>query len=148
MMKRFLPALAIGLGLLLGSAVPAEAATKDEIKEQKAQVKMLAKELKTFDKNKSKWMKATDKGKDTAKMDAAMIEIASRNLGWLRGTHNIKKDTAETDDNKWHVAFRDVCLDIKHNNDKDVRKKQIEKMSQMLDTRLQRHEKKLDKMGG
>lgn len=146
MLKRILTALVIGSTLTFAASAPADAATKEEIKIQKKYNKTMSKEIKSYDKAVSKYFKAKSKGKSTAKAEETLVYVASRNLGWLRNRHNITKKSEENDNNRWHVAFRDVLLKVKHSKDEAERMKAMEKLSQMLKTRLERHEKKLDRM--
>lgn len=144
MLNRFLPAVAVGFALVVGAAVPADAATKDEIKEQKSTNKMLAKELKSYEKNVAAFTKAAAAGKDTGKANTAIIEITKRNLGWLRNAKNVDDKTELTDDNEWYIEFRDTLKAVKHGE--GDRAAAMNKLAAMLKTRLERHEKKLAKM--
>lgn len=148
MLMRILIALALGSTLTLAVATPVEAATKEEIKAQKTYNKTMAKEIKTYDKAVAKYTKAKAKGKSTAKAEETLVYVCSRNLGWLRNNHSITKESQENANNKWHVAFRDVLLEVKEGKDDASRAKAMDKLSQMLKTRLERHEKKLEQMGG
>ena len=146
MFNRFLPAVAVGFALVVGAANTADAATKEEIKELKGTIKMLAKEVKTYDKLVASYTKAVAAGKDTAKSNTAIIEITKRNLGWLRNAKEVDEKTELTDDNKWYIEFRDCLKEVKHNENKAERTQHMNTLSGMLKTRLERHEKKLEKM--
>lgn len=149
-MIRTLSALVLAASVAFSGV--AEAATKDEIKEQKTHVKELSKELKTLKKLTAKWEKGREKGKDTAKLDDELKMMAKDELKWLRKkgqpTKQKEMEEGETEENPWMARFRDACVGVRDGGKTVEMKGHLEQMQNSMQTRLDRQTKKLEKMEG
>lgn len=144
--------MALTLGGSLAIAPVAEAATKAEIKAQKATVKGLAKDLKSFQKLVAKWEKARESGKDTEVMDLELTEIAKAELAWLRNggmpTEESKMEEGQAEKNPWMTKMRDAAVGVRDEKNTVDKLKALETLEETMQTRLDRNRRRLDKMEG
>jgi hypothetical protein len=130
-------------------AVPAEAASKEEIKNAKAHVKDVSKQLKTFRKLKKKWNKATDKGKDTSSIEADIHAIVKSELNDLRRQGvSSKADRSEEGTDQWVERYRNTLVAVKNAKAEGRWKNQMDELEKMIETRAMRAEKYLARMEG
>lgn len=145
---RFALALVAGLATASVAVMPveAEAASKTEIKGQKSTVKAAKKDLKTFQKLRAKWEKATSKGKDTSAIEADIRAAVKRHLGMLRknGIPSKPSENPET----WGERFRNALVAVRDAKREKRMRNQMKLVEGFLAKRVERQEKKLDKMGG
>lgn len=149
-MFRLLMALTLGGTIVLAPA--AEAATKQEIKDQKSEVKRLSKDLKKFQKLVAKWEKGREKGKDTASLDTELTELAKRELAWLRRggmpTRESKMEEGQAEKNPWMTKMRDAAVGVRDAKNTVDKKKALDTLEETMQTRLDRNRRRLEKMEG
>lgn len=157
-MRTFVHAMILAAGLSLVAPTPTFAASP-EAKEQKGKVKDSKGDLKELDKVIKKYGKAVDKGKETGELDETVMTIVKRELKELRqmgiktnaeepepttdGIHTLAPEPSE---HPWLEKFRDQLVAVRDAKNPKPRLKQLNELRGFFATRLERQEKKLDKM--
>lgn len=159
-MRTMFRSLVLALGLALAAPTVSEAASP-AAKEQKLVVKDAKKDLKNLDKIIKGYSKAVDKGKDTAKVDemaSEMLKLELRELRRMGVQINVPdekprhpRDTRppppkEESDNPWLEKFRDQLLAVREAKNPKPRLKQLQELRPMFATRLERAERRYEKL--
>ncbi len=125
------------------------AATKTEIKAQKQTLKTVKKDLKTFQKLRKKWEKGVAKGKDVSKVDAEIESFVTVQLNALRrrGVSSKASKSKEGTDT-WVERFRNALVAVRNAKSEGRQRNQMAKVEEFLQKRVERAERKLDKLKG
>lgn len=160
-MRSMLWSLAAAL-IALSVTSPAAAASKDDLKKAKEEVKYHQGRAKDFAKLAKKWQKADEKGKDTQEIHAELKELYKDELASLRekGIETVEGDLPshpqhpelilpDTEDRAKLEALRDLLVALKTTKDGDDAKKygkNLDEVVAILEERADRKAEKYDEL--
>jgi hypothetical protein len=143
---------------LVSVATPAAAASKDDLKKAKEEVKYHQGRAKDFAKLAKKWQKADEKGKDTQEIHAELKELYKDELASLRekGIETVEGDLPshpqhpelilpDTEDRAKLEALRDLLVALKTTKDGDDTKKYSKNLDEASTILTERADRKAEK---